>query len=90
MAKTANGAFRINPEVKKRAEEVFQRIGLTPSVAIDMYYRQVIEYDGIPFQIKAPRYNAETMEALYEAREIAKDKTNIYANHDDLIKDLEA
>ena len=38
---------------------------------------------------KSPVYNPEIMTAMQEAKEIVKDKSNYFSNHDDLLNDLE-
>ena len=52
--KTANVNARIQLDIKQQAEEILTRIGLPRSVAIDMYYRQIIMHDGIPFPVRIP------------------------------------
>ena len=52
--KTANVNARIRQDVKQQAEAILTRIGLPRSVAIDMYYRQIIMHDGIPFPVTIP------------------------------------
>ena len=50
-AKTANVTARIQPDIKKQAEEILERLGIPVSVFIDMAYRQVIMRDGVPFSL---------------------------------------
>ena len=52
--KTANVNVRIQQDVKQQAEAILEKIGLPRAVAIDMYYRQIIMNDGIPFPVKIP------------------------------------
>ena len=52
--KTANVNARIQQDVKQQAEAILTRIGLPRSVAIDIYYRQIIMHDGIPFPLVVP------------------------------------
>lgn len=52
--KTANVNARIQQDIKQQAEAILTRIGLPRSVAIDMYYRQIIMHDGIPFPVTIP------------------------------------
>ena len=52
--KTANVNARIQQDVKQQAEAILTRIGLPRSVAIDIYYRQIIMQDGIPFPLVVP------------------------------------
>ena len=51
--KTANVYARIEPEVKEKAEEILNKIGIPASVAINMYYKQIIVSNGIPFKVVA-------------------------------------
>lgn len=54
MAKTANLTVRLEPEIKKEAEEIFDKLGIPASSAVDMFYRQVILNKGLPFEAKLP------------------------------------
>lgn len=52
--KTASVNVRIQEDVKKQAEEILVQLGLPRSVAIDMFYRQIILNKGIPFELVIP------------------------------------
>lgn len=52
--KTANVNVRMSLEVKEHAERILERLGIPRSVAIDMYYRQIIAHNGIPFPLTLP------------------------------------
>lgn len=52
--KTAGLYVRMKPETKEKAEDIFKRLGLSPSTAINMFYEQVILQKGLPFAIKLP------------------------------------
>ena len=52
MAKTANLYTRIEPELKERAEKILNELGLPPSSAITMFYKQVVMQQGLPFDVK--------------------------------------
>ena len=67
MAKTAYLNARIDPDLKTEAEAVFEKIGLTSSQAITLFYKQVSLQQGIPFALRVP--NAETIAALREAEQ---------------------
>ncbi len=66
MAKTEMIRARVEPELKYQAEEIFSKIGLSPTEAITLFYAQVTLHRGLPFAVKIP--NAETIEALRQAR----------------------
>lgn len=55
MARTANVFARVEPEVKERAEEILDRLGIPMSNAIGMFLRQVALQRGIPFEMKLPQ-----------------------------------
>lgn len=65
MPKTAVISARIDPAIKNTAEQVLQELGLTPSQAITLFYRQIGLQHGLPFSIRIP--NRETREALDDA-----------------------
>ena len=60
--KTATVRARIEPHVKKRAESVLHKIGISPSEAINVFYRKVAQDDGIPFALHVP--NKDTRKAM--------------------------
>ena len=64
--KTAFVRARIEPSVKKKAEMVLSRIGISPSEAINVFYRRVAIDKGIPFSLSIP--NAETRKAIENVR----------------------
>lgn len=52
--KTANVNSRMKLDIKQQAEGILERLGIPRSVAIDMYYRQIIAHNGIPFPLTLP------------------------------------
>ncbi len=86
MAKTENVQARIEPELKHNAERVLRRIGLSPSQAINVFYRQIIMRNGIPFDVAVP--NEETKVAIRDAR--SRKGTKKFESVDDLYEDLES
>ena len=63
MAKVATVSARVDTEVKARAEEILQDLGLPVSVVINALYHQIIYTNGIPFNLTIPRAprTADTM-----------------------------
>lgn len=66
ITKTAVVRARMEPSVKKKAEIVLRKIGLSPSEAINVFYQRVASEQGIPFSINVP--NKETRRAIKDAR----------------------
>ncbi len=56
----------MEPSVKKKAEIVLRKIGLSPSEAINVFYQRVAREQGIPFSLDIP--NAKTRAAMKEIR----------------------
>lgn len=66
MAKTEMIRARVEPELKREAENLFSALGLSTTEAITLFYRQVTLHQGLPFAVRIP--NEETVEALEQAR----------------------
>ena len=56
MAKSANLYARIEPEVKEQAENILAQLGIPASNAINMFYKQIILQNGLPFEVKLPEH----------------------------------
>ena len=54
MGKTAQIRARVEPRLKERAEGILAILGMTPTEAIRLFYRQVVLMEGIPFSIAIP------------------------------------
>ena len=52
--KSATLYARIEPEVKKQAEDILYTLGIPASNAITMFYKQIILHRGIPFNVSLP------------------------------------
>lgn len=66
MAKTEMIRARVEPALKEKAEDVLAHLGLTPTEAITLFYKQVTMHRGLPFPVRIP--NAATRKAMREAR----------------------
>jgi DNA-damage-inducible protein J len=47
-----NLTIRINESVKQEAERLFNRIGLNMSSAVNIFFRQAIREQAIPFELR--------------------------------------
>ena len=86
----ANVNVRIDSSIKADAEAVFSDLGLTPSTAINLFYKQVIRTHSIPFPLKAEIPNRKTIRALKEAERMEKhpNKYKKYDSVEELMEDL--
>jgi DNA-damage-inducible protein J len=62
MARNSYISVRADEKVKKEAEFILNKLGLSPSDAINLFYRQVALQKGLPFDVKIP--NEETISAI--------------------------
>ena len=67
MSKTEIIEVNIEPKLRHEVEEILQKMGLTVSEEIDLFYRQIRQNKGIPFQVKIP--NATTRKTMQETDE---------------------
>ena len=87
---TVNLNIRTDKEIKEKAENIFQELGLNMTTAINMFLRTSIRENGIPFDLKIDTVNDETKLAVEEGRKIADDKTiEGYVSIEELKKALE-
>jgi DNA-damage-inducible protein J len=66
MSKTETIRARVEPALKRDAEAVLKKIGLTSSEAITLFLAQVKLTNGLPFPLRVP--NKATKRAITEAR----------------------
>ena len=66
MGKTETIRARVEPALKREAEAVLKKIGLTSSEAITLFLTQVKLTKGLPFAVRIP--NKQTKRAINEAR----------------------
>lgn len=86
MANTSMN-IRMDSEVKKQAEELFSEIGMNMTTAINIFLKQAIRQNGIPFELKINVPNEITKKALIDA-ENGVDMYGPYDTVEDLMEDL--
>lgn len=79
---------RVNNDIKQEAEEVLSDLGLTMSVAVNMFLKKVCIEHGIPFELKYEDYNEKTKKAIEESYAIREDTVK-YNTVDELFEDAE-
>ena len=73
MAST-NLNVRTDSDIKEAAERIFEALGLNMTTAINIFLRQTIRENGIPFELKLDIPNQVTASAIEEGRRLAYDK----------------
>ena len=86
---TTNVSIRMDTELKAQADELFAELGMNLSTAFNIFVRQSLREGGIPFEIRTDRPNKETIAAMLEAENIAKDpNVKSYTDLDEMFADL--
>ena len=90
MAKSETLHIRVESAVKTGVENTLKTLGLSTTEAINIFLHQVILAGGLPFEVKNPEYNAETLAAMREARDIITGKVpaKSYNSVVELLEDL--
>jgi len=84
MAKTALIRARIEPDLKREAESVFGKLGLSVSEAFNLFCRQVVMHRGLPFAVEIP--NEETLAAIQRVH--AREGLVKYDSFEDFEKEM--
>lgn len=66
---TTSISVRMDAETKREGEELFKELGLNMSTAINMFVKQAIRENRIPFIVGDPKPNTESLQAIQEAEE---------------------
>ncbi len=88
MARTDNINIRVEPKLKKEVEETLNDLGMNITDAVTIFFKQIIMTESIPFMIKKPRLNAETIKAIEDA-EKGINLSKGYTDLDEMWRDLE-
>lgn len=88
MAKTDTLNIRIEPEFKKEVETTLDDLGMNVTEAVTIFLKQVVMTESIPFVIKKPKLNKETIKAMEEAKK-GVNLSKGYTDLDEMWEDLE-
>ena len=84
MGKTASVAVRMEPSLKRDAENILRGLDLSPSQAVTLLYRQLVLQKGLPFEVKLPvEVTRKALEDAVNGRDLAS-----YSTVDELLEDL--
>ena len=82
--------IRIDEDVKADAAELLKELGLDMSTAVNMFLRQLIMRNGLPFSVTAPRYKQEVLDAVEESKKLSRDPdTKRYSSFAEAMADLD-
>ncbi len=82
-------SIKIDPKLKKESQALFESFGLSLSSAVNMFLRQAVREQAIPFRIGALVPNEETLKAIEDARN-GIGLSRGFSSVEELMEDLDA
>jgi DNA-damage-inducible protein J len=86
---TVNVTFRVDDELKKQADALFSDLGMSLSTAFNVFLRQSIREQQLPFAVTKNVPNAVTLAAM-DAAERDEDLYGPFDSVEDLMEALNA
>ena len=83
-------SVQVDRKDKELATGILSNLGLNMSTYVNMAIKQLINKDGVPFEVVNPRPSKELLEALQEGEDIlnGKVKAKSYTNMYEMLEDL--
>lgn len=82
--------IRIDEDVKSDAVELLNELGLDMSTAVNIFLRQLIIHNGLPFSVSIPNYKQEVLDAVNEAKQLSRNPdTKRYSSFAEAVEDLD-
>lgn len=78
---------RVDEELKKEVDSLYKELGLTMSMAINLFLKRCLLEKGIPFDLKLP--SPETKKVMEEVEE-KKGLSKEFSTAEELLSDLHA
>lgn len=89
MTNTTNFSVRMDSDIKKQCEALYNELGINLTTAINVFLRQSIRAGGFPFDVRMVQQNKETVLAMLEAESIARDSSvKRYSDVEEALKEL--
>ncbi len=89
MANTINFSVRMDSDIKKQCERLYNELGMNLTTAINVFLRQSLRAGGFPFDVKLEQPNRETIAAMLEAERIAHDpNVRRYSDVEEALREL--
>lgn len=86
---TVSTNIKIDQTLKQESQALFESFGLTLSTAVNMFLRQAVREQAIPFRIGTPLPNTATLKAIEDARN-GIGLSRGFSSVDELMEDLDA
>ncbi|VKA13751.1 addiction module antitoxin, RelB/DinJ family [Streptococcus pneumoniae] len=81
-------SIRMDSEVKEQAQQVFSNLGMDMTTAINIFLRQAIQYQGLPFDVRLDE-NRKLLQVLTDLDQ-NRNMSQSFESVSDLMEDLRA
>lgn len=83
----ANINIRVDEDVKKKAEQLFEELGMNMTTAINVFLKKSIAFGGIPFEVAR---NTSELDRRLEDIKAGKNVSAAFSSVSELMEDLNA
>lgn len=86
---TSNYTIRLDTDLRRQAEALFSNLGMSLATAFQIFLRQAVQEQGLPFPVRKKQPNKATLAAMKEALEIAESPdAKTYASAGEMMEDI--
>lgn len=87
---TTTISIQVNRQDKEIATSILSNLGLNMSTYVNIAIKQLINKNGVPFDVINPKPSKELLKAIQEGKDILNGKINAksYTNMYEMLKDI--
>lgn len=80
--------IKIDPELKKQAQDLFSELGMNLTTAVNIFLTQAVREQAIPFKVGMDVPNEETISAIMEGHNIIEKGNSRFDSTESMFNDL--
>ena len=83
-------SIKIDAKTKKEAQELFKDLGINLTTAVNIFLKQAVREQGLPFYVGKTKYRDEVYQAMKDAEQgknLSKGYDNVKEMFEDILRD---
>ena len=84
---TVSTSIKIDAKTKKEAQELFKDMGMSLTTAINIFLKQAVREQRIPFYVGEPKYKEEVYQDMKDVEQ-GKNLSKYYNSAREMIEDI--
>ena len=80
-------SIKIDAKTKKEAQELFKDMGMSLTTAVNIFLKQAVREQRIPFYVGQPKYKEEVYQAMRDVEQ-GKNLSKSYRSAKEMIEDI--